>query len=194
MNARETARQAVKSSVVLLKNEGGVLPLPQGAKVALFGWAQWDAVLSGNGSGAARGGVSPSVVDALKAVGVQPEESLSAWYQDEFKAYHKDNPSEFDFTKIKDAVNSGLMYEIFGKYIPNPPEFSPPQELLDEASRWTDTALWIVGRKSGGEECDRRLENDYYLSNQEKVLLEAICAHFPKVAVVLNPQSAPVKS
>lgn len=186
MNARETARQAVKSSVVLLKNEGGVLPLPQGAKVALFGWAQWDAVLSGNGSGAARGGVSPSVVDALKAVGVQPEESLSAWYQDEFKAYHKDNPSEFDFTKIKDAVNSGLMYEIFGKYIPNPPEFSPPQELLDEASRWTDTALWIVGRKSGGEECDRRLENDYYLSNQEKVLLEAICAHFPKVAVVLN--------
>lgn len=77
MNARETARQAVKSSVVLLKNEGGVLPLPQGAKVALFGWAQWDAVLSGNGSGAARGGVSPSVVDALKAVGVQPEESLS---------------------------------------------------------------------------------------------------------------------
>lgn len=168
MNARETARQAVKSSVVLLKNEGGVLPLPQGAKVALFGWAQWDAVLSGNGSGAARGGVSPSVVDALKAVGVQPEESLSAWYQDEFKAYHKDNPSEFDFTKIKDAVNSGLMYEIFGKYIPNPPEFSPPQELLDEASRWTDTALWIVGRKSGGEECDRRLENDYYLSNQGK--------------------------
>lgn len=72
MNARETARQAVKSSVVLLKNEGGVLPLPQGAKVALFGWAQWDAVLSGNGSGAARGGVSPSVVDALKAVGVRP--------------------------------------------------------------------------------------------------------------------------
>ena len=63
---------------------------------------------------------------------------------------------------------------------------TPPQELLDEASRWTDTALWIVGRKSGGEECDRRLENDYYLSNQEKVLLEAICAHFPKVAVVLN--------
>lgn len=186
MNARETARQAVKSSVVLLKNEGGVLPLPQGAKVALFGWAQWDAVLSGNGSGAARGGVSPSVVDALKAVGVRPEESLSAWYQDEIKAYHKENPSEFDFTKIKDAVNSGLMYEIFGKYIPNPPEFSPPQELLDEASRWTDTALWIVGRKSGGEECDRRLENDYYLSNQEKVLLEAICAHFPKVAVVLN--------
>lgn len=45
MNARETARQAVKNSVVLLKNEGGVLPLPQGAKVALFGWAQWDAVL-----------------------------------------------------------------------------------------------------------------------------------------------------
>ena len=87
---------------------------------------------------------------------------------------------------MKEAVNSGLMYEIFGKYTPNPPEFTPSQELLAQAARKAPTALWVLGRKSGGEECDRHLESDFILSAQETALLESICAHFEKVVVVLN--------
>ena len=44
----------------------------------------------------------------------------------------------------------------------------------------------MLGRKSGGEECDRHLESDFLLSAQETALLESICAHFEKVVVVLN--------
>ena len=91
-----------------------------------------------------------------------------------------------ELPQLKEAVNSGLMYELFGKYNPNPQEPAIPQELLEEAAAQTDTALWVLGRRSGGEECDRHLENDFTLSPEEEALLEALCAHFAKVAVVLN--------
>lgn len=91
-----------------------------------------------------------------------------------------------ELPQLKEAVNSGLMYELFGKYNPNPQEPAIPQELLEEAAAQTDTALWVLGRRSGGEECDRHLENDFTLSPEEAALLEALCAHFEKVAVVLN--------
>ena len=92
MDCKQIARQAVKSSVVLLKNEGGLLPLAPGQNVAVFGWAQWESVLSGNGSGAARGGKAPSILEALKDAGLQPVEELAVWYREEIDAYNRANP------------------------------------------------------------------------------------------------------
>ena len=186
MDVKQAARRAVEGSAVLLKNQGNLLPLASGKTLALFGWAQVDSVLSGNGSGAARGGKATSIAQALGEAGFGLVESLAAFYRQAVEEEKKAHPPEFDASQIKEAVNSGLMYEIFGKYTPNPQEFSIPAGLLEEAASQTDTALWVVGRKSGGEECDRHLENDYYLSQQEQALLEQLCAAFPKVAVVLN--------
>lgn len=186
MDVKQAARRAVEGSAVLLKNQGNLLPFASGKTLALFGWAQVDSVLSGNGSGAARGGKAPSIAQALGEAGFGLVEPLAAFYRQAVEEDKKAHPPEFDASQIKEAVNSGLMYEIFGKYTPNPQEFSIPAGLLEEAASQTDTALWVVGRKSGGEECDRHLENDYYLSQQEQALLEQLCAVFPKVAVVLN--------
>ena len=186
MDVKQAARRAVEGSAVLLKNQGNLLPFASGKTLALFGWAQVDSVLSGNGSGAARGGKAPSIAQALGEAGFGLVEPLAAFYRQAVEEEKKAHPPEFDASQIKEAVNSGLMYEIFGKYTPNPQEFSIPAGLLEEAASQTDTALWVVGRKSGGEECDRHLENDYYLSQQEQALLEQLCAVFPKVAVVLN--------
>lgn len=186
MDVKQAARRAVEGSAVLLKNQGNLLPFASGKTLALFGWAQVDSVLSGNGSGAARGGKAPSIAQALGEAGFSLVEPLAAFYRQAVEEEKKAHPPEFDASQIKEAVNSGLMYEIFGKYTPNPQEFSIPAGLLEEAASQTDTALWVVGRKSGGEECDRHLENDYYLSQQEQALLEQLCAVFPKVAVVLN--------
>lgn len=186
MDVKQAARRAVEGSAVLLKNQGNLLPFASGKTLALFGWAQVDSVLSGNGSGAARGGKAPSIAQALGEAGFSLVEPLAAFYRQAVEEEKKAHPPEFDASQIKEAVNSGLMYEIFGKYTPNPQEFSIPAGLLEEAASQTDTALWVVGRKSGGEECDRHLENDYYLSQQEQALLEQLCAAFPKVAVVLN--------
>lgn len=47
----ETARRTASEGQVLLKNENKVLPLPQGAKVAVFGRIQTHYYKSGTGSG-----------------------------------------------------------------------------------------------------------------------------------------------
>ena len=45
------SKEAAKEGMVLLKNEGEVLPLKKGSKVALFGKAAFDYVKGGGGSG-----------------------------------------------------------------------------------------------------------------------------------------------
>ena len=185
MEIQQISRQAVEASAVLLKNQD-MLPLAPGKQVAFFGWAQWDPVLSGNGSGASHSGRNPSFVESCREAGLEAVPALADFYKQWVEQEKATKAPAMELPQLKEAVNSGLMYELFGKYNPNPQEPAIPQELLEEAAAQTDTALWVLGRRSGGEECDRHLENDFTLSPEEEALLEALCAHFEKVAVVLN--------
>ncbi len=185
METKELARVLVENSAVLLKNEDGLLPLAPGKRIAVFGWAQGMPVLSGSGSGAAKFEES-EYVTPLKTAGLQPVEALADFYAQEIEACKRNAPPEFDFSQLGNMATSGLMYEVFGKYRPNPVEIAVPEELLQTAAREADTALWILGRQSGGEECDRHLENDFYLAPEERELLDTLCAHFSNIAVVLN--------
>ena len=81
MDVKQAARRAVEGSAVLLKNEGNLLPFASGKTLALFGWAQVDSVLSGNGSGAARGGKATSIAQALGEAGFGLVEPLAAFYR-----------------------------------------------------------------------------------------------------------------
>lgn len=45
------SKEAAKEGMVLLKNEGKVLPLAKGSRIALFGKASFDYVKGGGGSG-----------------------------------------------------------------------------------------------------------------------------------------------
>ena len=83
-------------------------------------------------------------------------------------------------------MHSGVMYEIFGQYIPPMQEYLPDATLLDAARANTATAVVIIGRNAGGEECDRRLENDYLLHDTERKLLDAICCRFERVVLIVN--------
>ena len=58
----ELARRAAAESIVLLKNEGGILPLNQGKKIALIG----DFALTPRYQGAGSSMVNPTRVDSLK--------------------------------------------------------------------------------------------------------------------------------
>jgi len=91
----------------------------------------------------------------------------------------------FDFSNIKSLVNSGYMYEIFGTYQASAEEFAVSDELCHQAAESTDTALLVIGRNSGGEECDRHVDNDYYLTSQEKELAGKICRDFAHVILVV---------
>ncbi|MDD6762376.1 MAG: glycoside hydrolase family 3 C-terminal domain-containing protein, partial [Clostridiales bacterium] len=62
----EISRNAAAEGMVLLKNNGGLLPLKDGRRVAVFGKAQYDYVKGGGGSGNVNVGYVRNIYDGLK--------------------------------------------------------------------------------------------------------------------------------
>ena len=186
MKCTKLAQKIAAESIVLLKNEQNVLPLEKGAKVAFFGRAQQDTIISGNGSGAAHKESFDSILTACENAGLVAEPGLKAHYLEQIAQAGKEEWEDFDWSQLGDNINSGLAYEIFGKYHAPKAEPAVPMGLLDAARTFTDTAVFVIGRCSGGEECDRHLEGDYYLTPSEEVLAARVCSGFEKVILVLN--------
>ncbi len=186
MKATKLAQRLAAESIVLLKNEQDTLPLAKGAKLAFFGRAQQDTIISGNGSGAAHKETFGTILTACEEAGLIAEPRLKAHYRQRIAQEGKADWEDFDWSALGDAVNSGLAYEIFGKYHAPKAEPSVPEKLLAGACAFTDTAVLVLGRCSGGEECDRHLQDDYYLTPTEKVLAEQVCGSFARVILVLN--------
>lgn len=166
---RALARRAAADGMVLLKNEGGLLPLQKGAKIAVFGKAQVDYVKGGGGSGDTTVSYVRNVVDGLtekEAEGkVQCFQPLTAFYQADVEAQRK-----------------------LGKDPGRTVEPALPQSLVDEARAFTDTAILTICRFSG-EGSDRTGEaydGDYFLSHEEEAMVKQVLAAFPHAAVVLN--------
>lgn len=185
-NRKLLAEQLVEESVVLLKNENQLLPLQEGQTVAVFGRSALVTYVSGNGSGAARGAESSNIIIELEKAGISVCEELKQYYLQQREAEAANPQEKFDFSQMKEAVNSGLMYEIFGTYHAPVPEYPIPECLLTNVRDRTNTAILVLGRNAGGEECDRRLEGDYYLTEEEKKLVSQVCENFPEVIVILN--------
>lgn len=186
MDTRAIARRIAEEAIVLLKNEEKVLPFPKGQKVAFLGRAQFNTIYSGNGSGAAHASKRRNILDACEEKGICAEPGLKTYYQSIPKDEKTTIYDEFDWSNPKEMVNSGIMYEIFGRYRQPDAEYQISEECLHNASAYTDTAVLIIGRNSGGEECDRHLQGDYYLTNSEKTLIEQVCYSFKRIVLILN--------
>lgn len=186
MDCYNLAREMVESSIVLLKNEGNLLPFKKNQRVAIFGRTQTETIYSGNGSGAVSTEGVPNILEACTKAGIMPVEELAVFYRNLEKPAEVDAPNWEDMAAMAKLVHSGAIYEYFGKYRPVPEESVVPDELIMQAAGQTDAAVYVLGRCAGGEECDRHLENDYYLSDVEKAFIEQICKAFPKVVLVLN--------
>ena len=84
------ARQAVAEGIVLLRNEGGVLPLEKGSKIALFGRSQFNYYKSGTGSG---GMVNTRYVTGIAEALEQSEDFILNGYVKEcYQEWLKDHP------------------------------------------------------------------------------------------------------
>ncbi len=78
------AREVEEEGIVLLKNEGGVLPLQKGGKVSLFGVTSIDPVYGGTGSGAVETSSAADYITALSDAGLTiANASLLDWYRTE---------------------------------------------------------------------------------------------------------------
>ncbi len=182
------SRKAAREGMVLLKNEGGVLPLPAGCRVALFGKATIDYVKGGGGSGDVTVPYIRNLYDGFAEVNGE-----DAVYQGTVKYYQ-----EYVSARYAEGWVPGMMAE--------PPV---PEELLRGARAFTDTAVVSFSRFSG-EGWDRKHpkakitrkepvtgdvvsmsdalfeRGDFYLSDAERRMLKAVSETFEKTIVVLN--------
>lgn len=165
----QLSRQAAAEGMVLLKNEGGLLPFERGSGIALFGKAQIDYVRGGGGSGEVTTSYTRNIYEGMKIKETEGKlrvlDSLSAFYEENVKKQYADGREN-------------------GKTIE--PEI--PAGLLAEARRFTDTAVITICRFSG-EGWDRKGipgDGDFYLSPEEQAMVEKVTAVFPRVAVVLD--------
>lgn len=186
MDKKKIARKIAEESIVLLKNANHILPLKEKKEIAFFGRTQIGTLYSGNGSGGANIAGCGTILEECEKRGIKPESQLKGFYEYKASAEQVTEEDEFDWTKVSEMVNSGIMYEIFGKYKAPLDEYDVPETLIFQAAEKTDTAIFVIGRNSGGEECDRHLPEDYYLTRSEESLLKDICTHFANVVIVLN--------
>ncbi len=186
MDSKAAAKRIADEAIVLLKNESRLLPLAKGQRAAFFGRTQLDTIYSGNGSGAAHKAGCKNILEECERREIHAEPGLKAYYM---KRVSEEEPAEkdaFDWADIGKVITSGVMYEIFGKYHAPAEEYEISEQQLQAAGAYTDTAILVLGRNSGGEECDRHLDGDYYLTDSEKKLAEQVCTTFRNVVLILN--------
>lgn len=159
----QLSKEAAKEGMVLLKNENQILPFLNGTKVALFGKAVFDYVKGGGGSGDVTVSYTRNLYDGLKEKKDKIEifEELADYYRENVKAQYQQG-------KIP-----GMTVE---------PEV--PQQLLQKAKAYTNTAIIAISRFSG-EGWDRG-SDDFYLTKEEEAMVACVKENFAKVAVVLN--------
>ena len=184
------SRDVAREGMVLLKNEGGVLPLARGAKVALFGKGTFDYVKGGGGSGDV---TVPYVHNLSDGMHAYPDRVTVFGETDAFYRAHV--AASYAAGRDPGAVEE--------------PELS--DALVKRASAFADVAIISISRFSS-EGWDRksafdRIEShkglwaedaryeltqamfpkgDFVLTDAEAAIVEKVTAAFDRVVVVLN--------
>ncbi|MBS1532342.1 MAG: glycoside hydrolase family 3 C-terminal domain-containing protein [Bacteroidetes bacterium] len=169
----QVSRVAAAQGMVLLKDNDKALPL-KGKKIALFGNASYDLVAGGTGSGNVNKAYTISLVQGLNNGGYSIDDKLKSAYQ-----------SYIDEAKAKQPHNAMSFF-----MLPPPiPQMEISQDVLNQQAESADEAIITIGRNAG-EGADRKVENDFNLSDAEKALLKNAADVFhakgKKVVVVLN--------
>ena len=185
----ELSKEAAKEGMVLLKNENNVLPLSAGSKVALFGKGTFDHVKGGGGSGDVTVAYTRNLYEGLSL-----QKDKISIFEELCDYYRKDIEEQY-----KNGNVPGMTIE---------PDV--PNELLQKAKAYTDTAIITICRYSG-EGWDRKSvidpnnkalwdyerkmteksaeifkDGDFCLSVKEKEMVDAVKTNFKNVIVILN--------
>lgn len=175
---RELARKAAREGIVLLKNDDHVLPIKEGSKVALFGAGAGKTIKGGTGSGDVNERESISIYQGMVNAGYQI--TTEAWVKEYDKIYTEARMAWRDEIVEKAANDAMKFFNVYAS-IPFYPPTGPKVVKTD-----TDTAIYIVSRIAG-EGSDRfNKAGDYSLTEEEKGMLQDICANYAKVIVAVN--------
>lgn len=185
----ELSKNAAKEGMVLLKNEGGILPLKKGTRVALFGKGTFDYVKGGGGSGDVTVAYIRNLYEGLKL-----QKDKISIFEPLCDYYRRDVERQYEEGSVP-----GMTIEP-----------AVPTELLARARAYTDTAIISICRFSG-EGWDRKsvideknkslweneenmtklsarifANGDFCLSTEEAAMVEAVKESFDRVIVVMN--------
>ena len=175
------ARRIATEGMVLLKNDRSFLPISQGAKIALFGATAYKSIAGGTGSSNVNKAHITDISTGLEKGGYTLSNRLKGLYT-KFVEFQNDlldkHPESTDWEKL--SYNRTVIAEM---------DLSKAESIIGQEAKNSDIALIVIGRGSG-EESDRRLEGDFYLTPEEKFMIENVSSQFhaagKKVAVVMN--------
>lgn len=187
------SKEAAKEGMVLLKNEGNLLPLEKGSRVALFGKGTFDYVKGGGGSGDVTVAYIRNLYEGFAQLNgrISVCEELADYYRGEVKKQYEA------------GIEPGMTVE---------PEV--PEELCVRARAFADTAVVTICRFSGegwdrtsrydsrgdetavviaGNTAERGEiqketfpDGDFYLTAGERAMLSSVKKYFDRIIVVLN--------
>ncbi len=169
-------REVASEGFVLLKNDGDVMPLAKGEKVALFGSASYDFIAGGRGSGDVNKAYVVDLRDGLIDNKFVLNESLD-------KLYKKHMEREEKRLAPIVALRQWYVYNI------RPNEMKDPYAFVRGTANDSNVAIITISRNSA-EAFDRHVVRDFQLSINETALLNTVSREFhaqgKKVIVVLN--------
>jgi len=172
----QIARAAAAESMVLLKNNAKTLPLESGSKVALFGVNQLELIAGGTGSGNVNKMYTVTLADGLFKAGYTLNSNLYLAYSNYMAAEFAKRPK------------LGFWEELMS---PNMPiqEMEVATDLVTKAANESSVAIIAIGRNAG-ETKDRKVKDDFTLSEKEIALIKSVSTAFhaqnKKVIVTLN--------
>ncbi len=163
------AREAAAEGAVLLRNEGGVLPLAAGEKIALFGRSQFNYYKSGTGSG---GLVNASYVTGIREALMGSSFVLNQTVMAAYEEWLADHP----YDKGVGWAGEPWFQE----------EMPLTEEFVKAARKESDTAIVIIGRTAGEDQDNKAEAGSYLLTEAEEQMLKTVCGVFERTVVLLN--------
>ena len=178
------AREAAAEGFVLLKNEAQTLPLKPGTKIGLYGAGAVRTIKGGTGSGDVNNRYNVNIYDGLKNAGY---EITSVEWLDGYDSCYiqaRESWKSEIFRKLTEECN-GNFFEAYS----TTPFSMPAGAAIDEAAAKEDgaeIAMYVLARIAG-ENADRRDEaGDYYITEEERAQIAALCEAYEKVILVVN--------
>ena len=194
--AAETAREIARGGIVLLQNDGDLLPLPKGSKLNLVGLRCVQMNYNGGGSAASDESKCITLENALRQTGFQLNQDLLNLSYNYLKNGKASIASPGKNFKVKQgsAQKGGAEFvakpgapvktEISMDVLKNTALYPDGRIILEHARDYSDVALVMLSR-GGGEGYDFD-PADLQLIESERKLLEETCRVFDKVILVLN--------
>ncbi len=180
---RRTARKAAAEGFVLLKNEGGILPLARGSRIGLYGAGADKTIKGGTGSGDVNERDCVSIFQGLTAGGY--EIVSREWIQAYDRVYEQERCRWRDDILSRLSPGKENFFEVYSTtpfLMPCGPGIDMEKAMQDGA----DTAIYVLSRIAG-ENADRRDEpGDYYITAEERSLLGQISEAYRSVVLVVN--------